>query len=85
MVEYKWRNIDKGVPQGSILRPLLFLIFINEFTIIAGTEVSMFLDDTALLFEYTGGVDKFNKHIETCQSITYVVDYRTRKRKKIDC
>ena len=44
----EWRKVLADVPQGSILGPLLFLIFINNIPANLECNVKIFADDTSL-------------------------------------
>ena len=41
-----------GVPQGSIIEPLLFLLYVNNMPQAIGCDLFLYADDTCLLFQH---------------------------------
>ncbi len=53
-------TVTAGVPQGSILDPLLFILFINDKPLHTKGDVDMYADDSTL-----SAVDKSVKNLKT--------------------
>ena len=65
----EWECVLSGVPQGSVLGPLLFILYVNDLEVGVGSRVSKFADDTKIAESVCG----VNGSIRLQHSLDHVV------------
>ena len=78
------KGINAGVPQGSVLGPLLFLIYVNDISDSLLSLTRPFADDSSLFYsaaslEYIQGIINNDLHILTAWAKQWLVTFNPRK------
>ncbi len=62
----EWTDVLSGVPQGSVLGPLFFVVFINDMPEAVDNHIALFADDAKLF----SSVDNPTEHEDLLQDVT---------------
>ena len=66
-----WRDVISGVPQGSVLGPVLFIIYVNDIDEGLACKLSKFADDTKIMNKVITTADKMQLQSDLDRLVTW--------------
>ena len=73
--ESDWQDVTSGIPQGSVLGPVLFLIFINDLPDVLEVCVKLFADDTKMYKTIKSQLDRQPVQRSVTSATTWAIDW----------
>ena len=72
-----WRNVTSGVPEGALLAPLLFALYINDLpSAIQSSQCVMFADDVKLFYRVKAMPDCTRLQSDLDSLVRWTADWR---------
>lgn len=77
--------VNSGVPQGSVLGPLFFLLYINDIVTNLSVKIRLYADDCVLYNEITTEEDQlrlnrdFNKAVQWCKQWQMCINFEKKQ------